>query len=201
VIAAKRLLIVGPPGAGKGTQSAVISEVLGIPAIATGDIFRWNIANGTELGLQVKSILDAGDFVPDELTCEVVADRLLQEDARDGFLLDGFPRTVGQVEFLDGFLADHGLALDGVIQLEADIDEVVKRLRQRAIEQGRSDDTEEAIHHRQIVFAQQTEPILAIFRERGILLPVNGLGTVEEVTSRIMTALENLSDNEIAEQL
>ncbi len=201
MIAAKRLLIVGPPGAGKGTQSAVISEVLGIPAIATGDIFRWNIANGTELGLQVKSILDAGDFVPDELTCEVVADRLLQEDARDGFLLDGFPRTVGQVEFLDGFLADHGLALDGVIQLEADIDEVVKRLRQRAIEQGRSDDTEEAIHHRQIVFAQQTEPILAIFRERGILLPVNGLGTVEEVTSRIMTALENLSDNEIAEQL
>jgi adenylate kinase len=200
VIAAKRLLIVGPPGAGKGTQSAVISEVLGIPAIATGDIFRWNIANGTELGLQVKSILDAGDFVPDELTCEVVADRLLQEDAREGFLLDGFPRTVGQVEFLDGFLADHGLALDGVIQLEADIDEVVKRLRQRAIEQGRSDDTEEAIHHRQVVFAEQTEPILAIFRERGILLPVNGLGSVEDVSSRIITALENLSDNETAEQ-
>ena len=201
MIASKRLLIVGPPGAGKGTQSAVISEVLGIPAIATGDIFRWNIANDTELGQQVKSILDAGDFVPDELTCEVVADRLLQEDARDGFLLDGFPRTVGQVEFLDGFLADHGLALDGVIQLEADIDEVVKRLRQRAIEQGRSDDTEEAIHHRQIVFAEQTEPILAIFRERGILLPVNGLGSVEEVTSRIMTALENLSDDEVTEQL
>ncbi|MBX3311807.1 MAG: adenylate kinase [Microbacteriaceae bacterium] len=200
-MASKRLLIVGPPGAGKGTQSAVISEVLGIPAIATGDIFRWNIANDTELGQQVKSILDAGDFVPDELTCEVVADRLLQEDARDGFLLDGFPRTVGQVEFLDGFLADHGLALDGVIQLEADIDEVVKRLRQRAIEQGRSDDTEEAIHHRQIVFAEQTEPILAIFRERGILLPVNGLGSVEDVTSRIMTALENLSDDEVTEQL
>lgn len=200
MITAKRLLIVGPPGAGKGTQSAVISEVLGIPAIATGDIFRWNIANGTELGLQVKSILDAGDFVPDELTCEVVADRLLQEDAKDGFLLDGFPRTSGQVEFLDNFLAEHGLVLDGVIQLEADIDEVVKRLRQRAIEQGRSDDTEEAIHHRQVVFAEQTEPILAIFRERGILLPVNGLGTVEEVSGRILNSLENLSDSEASEQ-
>jgi len=185
-----RLLIVGPPGAGKGTQGARLMERYGIPAIATGDIFRENIRNQTPLGIEVKAIVDAGDYVPDTLTNALVTARLEQDDARDGFLLDGYPRTVDQIAYLDQLLAGKGQALDAVILLLADKEEVVARLRKRAIEQGRTDDTEEAIRHRQDVFARETAPLIPVFRERGLLVEVDGLGDIDDVAERISTALD-----------
>lgn len=180
-----RLLIVGPPGAGKGTQAARIAERLGIPTISTGDIFRANIKNETELGLRVKAIVDNGDYVPDSLTNELVTDRLAQDDAAEGFLLDGYPRTPDQVAYLDELLASKGQQLDMVLQLVADEDEIVERLRKRAVEQGRADDTEEAIRHRQEVYKRETAPVLDLFREQGLLVEVDGLGTVDEVSDRV----------------
>jgi adenylate kinase len=184
-----RLLIVGPPGAGKGTQAARISERFGIPTISTGDIFRKNIADQTDLGKQVKAIVDAGDYVPDSLTNALVTDRLAEADAAGGFLLDGYPRTTDQVEYLANLLASHGHSLDAVIRLVADQDEIVRRLRQRAIEQGRVDDSEEAIRHRQDVYIRETAPLIDMFRAQGLLLEVDGLGPIDEVTSRIFAAL------------
>ena len=184
-----RFLIVGPPGVGKGTQAARISEAFGIPTISTGDIFRSNIAEGTELGKQVKAIVDAGDYVPDSLTNALVEDRLRSADAADGFLLDGYPRTPDQVQHLDAILASHGQALDAVIRLLADREEIVRRLRKRALEQGRADDSEEAIRHRQEVYQRETEPVVAMYRDRGVLLEVDGLGAIDEVTQRICTRL------------
>lgn len=187
--ATPRLLIVGPPGAGKGTQSARIAERFGIPAISTGDIFRANISQGTPLGVRVKAILEAGDLVPDSLTNDLIADRIAQDDAQDGFLLDGYPRTLEQVRFLDEHLAASGHAVNAVIRLVADEDEVVRRLRQRAIDLGRTDDTEETIRHRQDVYARETAPLIAVFAERGLLVEVDGLGAMDEVTDRILAGL------------
>jgi adenylate kinase len=184
-----RMLIVGPPGAGKGTQAARLAEMLGIPTISTGDIFRDNIKNQTPLGVQVKAIVDAGDYVPDSLTNALVTDRLSEADAAGGFLLDGYPRTSDQVRYLDDLLSSRGHELNGVIRLVADEDEIVGRLRRRAIEQGRVDDSEEAIRHRQEVYARETEPLIAAFRDRGILVEVDGLGAVDDVTGRIIDAL------------
>ncbi len=184
-----RLLIVGPPGAGKGTQAARIAERYGIPTISTGDIFRANIKNETELGKQVKAIVDAGDYVPDSLTNALVTDRLNEADAAGGFLLDGYPRTPDQVTYLDELLGSHGHALDAVVRLVADEDEVVRRLTQRAIEQGRSDDSEEAIRHRQEVYQRETAPLLDMFRTRGLLIEVDGLGAIDDVSDRIFGAL------------
>ncbi|MBC7518424.1 MAG: adenylate kinase [Microbacteriaceae bacterium] len=184
-----RLLIIGPPGSGKGTQAARLADFYDIPAIATGDIFRHNIKTGTALGTQVKAIVDAGDFVPDSLTNELVVSRLAEPDALEGFLLDGYPRTLGQVTFFDELLASKGAALDAVIQLVADTDEVVARLRKRAIEQGRLDDSEEAIRHRQDVFARETAPLIAVYADRGLLIGVDGLGPIDDVALRISTAL------------
>ncbi|MCX7523228.1 adenylate kinase [Microbacterium sp. STN6] len=184
-----RLLIVGPPGAGKGTQAAKVSDLLGIPSISTGDIFRTNIREQTELGVKVKAIVDAGDYVPDELTNALVASRLEQPDAQTGFLLDGYPRTLEQVHFLDQLLEKAGTALDLVIQLTADEDELVRRLTHRAHEQGRSDDTEEAIRHRQGIYRRETAPLVDVYRTRGLLAEVNGLGTLDDVSGRIADAL------------
>jgi adenylate kinase len=184
-----RLLIVGPPGAGKGTQAARITARYGIPAIATGDIFRENIRNETSLGVEVKAIVDAGDYVPDSLTNALVTARLDEDDAQSGFLLDGYPRTVDQIHYLDELLAGKGQALDAVIQLLADKEEVVSRLRKRAIEQGRTDDTEDAIRHRQDVFARETAPLIPVFRERGLLIEVDGLGEIDDISARIAEAL------------
>jgi adenylate kinase len=166
-----------------------IAESFGIPAISTGDIFRANVAGETDLGLKVKAILDAGDYVPDSLTNELISDRLTEADAEHGFLLDGYPRTVQQVEFLDEFLAGRGEALAAVVQLVADRDEIVERLRRRALDQGRSDDTEEAIRHRQDVYLRETAPLIETYRDRGLLVEVDGLGTIDEVASRIDDAL------------
>ena len=183
-----RLLIVGPPGAGKGTQAARIAERFAIPTISTGDIFRANIANETELGKRVKQIVDAGDYVPDSLTNELVTDRLADADATTGFLLDGYPRTPEQVRYLDTLLSSHGHKLDAVLRLVADQDEIVRRLRKRALEQGRADDSEEAIRHRQDVYQRETAPVLEMFREQGLLIEVDGLGSVDEVSDRIWSA-------------
>ncbi|MGO4534608.1 adenylate kinase [Leifsonia sp. 2MCAF36] len=184
-----RMLIVGPPGAGKGTQAARITSTYGIPDISTGDIFRANIKNETELGKQVKAIVDAGDYVPDSLTNKLVADRLREEDAADGFLLDGYPRTLAQVDYLDRLLATDGEKLRAVIQLTADQDEIVERLSKRALEQGRADDSEEAIRHRQEVYLRETSPLIEVYRDRGLLVPVDGLGGMDEVAERIAAAL------------
>jgi adenylate kinase len=183
------LLIVGPPGAGKGTQSARLTEAYQIPAIATGDIFRANIKNETELGLQVKAIIDAGDFVPDSLTNDLIASRLQEADARGGFLLDGYPRTVDQLNFLDGLLAESGAALDAVVLLVVDPNELVSRLLKRAHEQGRTDDTEETIRHRQELYARETAPLIAVYQERGLVIEIDALGTVDGVSERIATGL------------
>ena len=187
---ATRLLIIGPPGAGKGTQAARIAERYGIPAISTGDIFRSNISGGTELGLRVKAIIDAGELVPDSLTNEIVEDRLSQDDAAQGFLLDGYPRTVDQVHALDAMLAPQEAALDAVILLDADTDEVVARLVKRAAAEGRSDDTEEIIRHRQQVYAEQTAPLIDVFEGRDMLVRVDGLGSIDEVAERIASGLD-----------
>lgn len=184
-----RLLIVGPPGAGKGTQAVRIAETYGIPAISTGDIFRANVKNETPLGLKVKTILDAGDYVPDTLTNELIEDRLAQPDAEQGFLLDGYPRTADQVDYLESLLQSKGEQLTAVVQLVADRDEIVERLRRRAVEQGRSDDTEEAIRHRQDVYLRETGPLIAAYGEKGLVLEVDGLGSIDEVASRIDDAL------------
>ena len=186
---AARLLIVGPPGAGKGTQAVRIADTYGIPAIATGDISRANIKNETPLGVQVKAIIDAGDYVSDDLTNALVKDRLEEADAREGFLLDGYPRTLDQVAFLEQLLSGKGQALDAVIQLVADQDEVVARLRNRALEQGRSDDTEDAIRHRQEVYVRETSPLIEVYSAKGLLVEVDGLGEVDEVAERIASAL------------
>lgn len=193
-----RLLIIGPPGAGKGTQASKIAERYGVPAVSTGDIFRANIKGGTELGKQVQAIIERGELVPDSLTNEIVRDRLQQEDARSGFLLDGYPRNVEQVHALDGML--DGDALDAVILLEADADEVVARLLKRAELEGRADDTEEVIRHRQEVYAEQTAPLVELFTDRGILVRVDGLGSIEEVADRITAGLEAKLDRADAKQ-
>jgi len=184
-----RLLLVGPPGAGKGTQAAILAETYGVPAISTGDIFRNNVANETPLGLQVKAIMEAGEYVPDSLTNDIVADRLREPDARSGFLLDGYPRTPDQVDELDRILAADNAVLDVVVLLEADADVVVARLLKRATEQGRLDDTEEVIRHRMNVYVDQTSPIIDGYEKRNLVVRVNALGAVDEVTARIVDAL------------
>jgi len=184
-----RLIIMGPPGAGKGTQAAFIAEHFQIPAISTGDIFRANVTQGTELGLEAKRYMDAGEYVPDEVTNRMVRNRIAESDAAEGFLLDGYPRTLAQVEELDGMIAEAGHRLDAVIVLTVDQDEIVSRLLQRAQVEGRADDTEDVIRRRQEVYLEQTEPLVAVYSERGLVRKVDGLGEVSEVTQRIFAAL------------
>ena len=185
-----RLLLIGAPGAGKGTQAVKLAETFGIPAISTGDIFRYNVKNETELGKLAKSYMDRGEYVPDSVTNDLVRDRLTQADAQPGFLLDGYPRTADQVVELDGMLTDAGTALDAVVLLTADTDEVVRRLLNRAIEQGRADDTEDVIRRRLEVYEEQTAPLVNTYSARNLVVTVDGLGAVDEVTGRILAALE-----------
>jgi adenylate kinase len=185
-----RLLIMGPPGAGKGTQAQRISEHYGIPAISTGDIFRAMKTAETPLGRQLRAILDSGGYVSDEITNAIVAERLTQPDCADGFLLDGYPRTLQQVETLDDILAAGGRKVDAVISLIADVEEVVGRLLRRAQIEGRADDTAETIRRRQVIYAKETEPLLGVYRARGLLVEVDGLGAIDEVSSRLFAALD-----------
>ena len=184
-----RMVLLGPPGAGKGTQAARISERLGVPAISTGDIFRANVAGATELGVLAKSYMDKGEYVPDSVTNAMVKDRIAQDDAAQGFLLDGYPRTEAQVHELDAMLEQAGLSLDVVLEITADAEVVVARLLKRATEQNRADDTEDVIRRRLEVYAEQTEPLAALYADKGLLVSVDGIGELDEVTDRIMTAL------------
>jgi adenylate kinase len=185
-----RLVLVGPPGAGKGTQAGTLSEKLGVPHISTGDLFRAHIGDGTALGRSVQGFLDAGKLVPDEVTNEMVRERLAESDAQDGFLLDGFPRNIAQAEVLDKILAESGHKLDAVVEFQIDEDVVVSRLLGR----GRTDDTEEVIRHRQHVYRSETEPLLNYYHD--LLLTVDAVGDVEEVTSRVLKALDEKSDGQ-----
>ncbi|GAA2580765.1 adenylate kinase [Microbacterium binotii] len=184
-----RLLIVGPQGSGKGTQGVRIAEAFGVPAVSTGDVFRANISEGTELGQQVQAIIAAGNLVPDELTSAVVRDRLAQDDAAPGFLLDGYPRNLGQVGDLDAFLEERGESLDAVIELDVPREESISRLTKRAEEQGRTDDTAEVIAHRLSIYENETAPILDVYRERGLVVAIDGIGSLDVITERILTAL------------
>ncbi|MDZ8170615.1 adenylate kinase [Microbacterium xanthum] len=185
-----RLLIVGPQGSGKGTQGVRIAEAFGIPAISTGDMFRAAVAAGTDLGKQVTAVIEAGNLVPDELTSAVVAERLSQEDAADGFLLDGYPRNLGQVADLDAFLQARDEKIDAVIELNVPREESITRLTQRAKEQGRTDDTEEVIANRLGIYESETAPILEVYRERGAVDTIDGVGSLDEITERIVAALD-----------
>jgi adenylate kinase len=211
-----RVVLVGPPGAGKGTQAQYIAADLSVPKISTGDIFRANVSQGTPLGLQAKTYMDAGDLVPDEVTIGMVRDRLAEDDAAKGFLLDGFPRTVPQAQVLDAMLLDMSGALDVVLELVVDDDEVVRRLSGRrtcrtcnrvwhvdfeptAVEgvcdrcggelYQRDDDREETIRHRLEVYAEQTAPLVGYYAEAGILVGIDATGPVDDVTDRAIRAL------------
>ena len=185
-----RLILMGPPGAGKGTQAKVVADHFGVPAISTGDIFRANVSRGTELGVKAKQYMDAGEYVPDEVTNLMVRNRIDEEDAEPGFLLDGYPRTLAQVEELDGMIKHTGHQLDAVLVLTVDDEELVQRLLERAKTEGRTDDTEEVIRRRQELYSEQTEPLIGVYRDRGILVEVDGMGEVDEVTKRIFDALD-----------
>jgi adenylate kinase len=184
-----RLVLLGPPGAGKGTQAKEVSASLGIPAISTGDIFRANVADGTPLGKEAQRYMDAGDYVPDSVTNAMVRDRIGQADCAPGFLLDGYPRTLAQVDELDAMLAERGEKLDVVIELTADTEEVVRRLLARGESEGRSDDAEDVIRRRLAVFHDQTAPLADVYAKHGLLREVDGLGPVAEVTERLLAAL------------
>jgi adenylate kinase len=194
-----RLLIMGPPGAGKGTQAQRVAGHYEIPAISTGDIFRAMKTSDTPLARQLRAIVDSGGLVSDEITNAVVAERLTESDCVAGFLLDGYPRTLQQVEALDDFLASSGQSLDAVISLLADIDEVVDRLLKRAEVEGRSDDTADTIRRRQAIYLRETEPLLEVYRDRRLLVEVDGLGAIEDVSARLFAALDSRS-NELATQ-
>ena len=184
-----RLLLIGPPGAGKGTQAARLAEAYRIPAVSTGDIFRSNVKNETELGKLAQAYMAAGDNVPDSLTNALIRDRLAEADAEAGFLLDGYPRTTDQVRELDEFLEGHGDALDAVIELVADPDVVIDRLRKRAVEQNRSDDDEAVVRHRLEVYSEQTAPLVDVYDSRGMLVKIDAIGAIDEITQRIVLAL------------
>lgn len=214
-----RIVLVGPPGAGKGTQAEVLTKNLSIPHISTGDLFRANISQGTDLGKQAKAYMDAGDLVPDEVTIGMAEDRLDASDAAEGFLLDGFPRNEHQAQALDGYLAGHGLALDGVLDLEVPEDEVVKRIAGRRVCRNnsahvfhveykkpqaegvcdvcggelyqRSDDAEDKVRNRLDVYHRETEPIIDYYKRQNLVVTISALGSVEEVTARAMAALKD----------
>ena len=216
-----RLVLVGPPGAGKGTQAQFIASNFAVPKISTGDIFRANVSEGTELGLEAKKFMDAGDLVPDEVTIGMVEDRLAQDDTTEGFLLDGFPRTVHQAEVLDEMLAQKGAAIDVVLELVVDDEEVVRRLSGRRTCRRcghvwhvdfdpptapgtcdrcggelfqRDDDSEDTIRHRLEVYADQTSPLIGYYGDRGLLRGVDATGPVEDVTERAIAALRRFGD-------
>jgi adenylate kinase len=185
-----QMLIMGPPGAGKGTQAKLIAEHYGVPAISTGDMFRAMKSAKSPLARQVRAIMESGGYVSDEITNAIVANRLAQGDCDHGFLLDGYPRTLQQVQYLDEHLEAAGKPLDAVISLVADEDELVERLLKRAEIEGRADDNEDTIRKRLHIYAEQTEPLLDVYRSRGLLVPVDGLGPVQEVAERIFAALD-----------
>jgi adenylate kinase len=186
------VILMGPPGSGKGTQAEVLAGRLGVPAISTGEIFRASVAGETELGRKAKQYLDAGEYVPDQLTNAMVRERLAEDDTRSGFLLDGYPRTLDQVAVLDELLAAQDRRLDAVVELEVDPEELVQRLLRRAELEHRSDDTEEIVRRRLQVYTEQTLPLIEVYAERGLVIPVDGAGEMDEVSQRILQVAESL---------
>lgn len=186
------LLLLGPPGAGKGTQAKRLVDEHGIPQISTGDMLREAIASGSELGLRVGPILDAGELVPDALMVELIRERLARPDTGGGFVLDGFPRTIAQAEALDEML--HGIerTLSAVLELQLDEEEAVRRLLGRALEEGRSDDTPDVVRNRMRVYREQTEPLVAYYLARGTLVGVDAAGSIEHVAAEIERVLERV---------
>lgn len=180
-----RLLFIGPPGAGKGTQAGRVAQRLGIPHLSTGEMFRHHVSDQTELGKKVEAIMAAGDYVPDEMTIGMLAERISQPDAATGYILDGFPRTEGQVESLDNLIGKDGL--DRVVVFEVDQDELIGRMLSR----GRADDTAETIRNRFKVYVEQTKPLLDIYEGRGLIVSVDGTGGIEVITDRVIAALDS----------
>jgi adenylate kinase len=200
-----RVVLLGPPGAGKGTQAQIIAGKLGVPAISTGDIFRANVSGHTELGQQAKVYMDAGDLVPDEITVAMVKDRLAEPDAKEGFLLDGFPRTIAQAEQLRDSLAEQGHVLDRVLELVVDEEELVRRLSgRRMLVDGkmvqREDDKPETVRHRLDVYREQTAPLSGYYESEGLLARIDAIGSIEEVTARAMAALGQPEPEDAAAQ-
>jgi adenylate kinase len=190
-----RLILMGPPGAGKGTQAKFVAEHFGVPAISTGDIFRANVSQGTPLGVEAKKYMDAGEYVPDEVTNQMVRNRIAEADADPGFLLDGYPRTLAQVEELDAMIADTGHQLDAVVVIKADSDELVQRLLARAQIEGRADDTEDVIRRRQEIYLEETAPLIDVYARRNLVHEIDGMGAVEDVTKRIFEALDPVTQS------
>ena len=189
------IVLLGPPGAGKGTQAARIAERLNIPAISTGEIFRANMSEGTELGKRAKEYMERGEFVPDSVTNPMVKVRLSAPDTANGFLLDGYPRSVEQAHVLRDMLLDLGKSIDVVLEIQVDEDEVVERMLKRAQEQHRTDDTEPVMRHRLEVYHQQTEPVATYYVDQDLLEVVDGSGTIDEVTARIFAILDSVAKN------
>jgi len=186
----KRLIFMGPPGAGKGTQAKIICENYKIPQISTGEILRTSIQKGTEMGLQAKKFMDAGDLVPDEVVIGIIKERLAEADCKGGFLLDGFPRTIEQAKALDVLLKSMNLQLDAVINISVPDEELLNRLLERAKIEGRSDDNEETIKNRLNNYNQKTFPLIEYYRKAGILKEINGVGSVEQITALIKEGLK-----------
>ncbi|MDQ0867171.1 adenylate kinase [Arthrobacter globiformis] len=185
-----RILLIGPPGSGKGTQAHRLSGELHIPEISTGDMFRSHLANGSPLGREIKEFLDAGNLVPDNLTTAMLRERLQERDARNGFLLDGYPRTVSQMDDLDGILDAAGTSLDAVVEITAHDDEIVRRLLLRSDAEGRSDDTEDVIRHRLELYRQETEPVIERYGRRALLVSVDGTADIDAVTVSALQGIE-----------
>ncbi|WP_431229655.1 adenylate kinase [Paenarthrobacter nicotinovorans] len=185
-----RLIIMGPPGSGKGTQAEHLARHFGIPAISTGDLFRAHVRDKTELGLEARAFMDKGEFVPDHVTTDMLKQRMEEPDAADGFLLDGYPRTVIQIGALDEMLAARGQPLEVVLALTAPDSELLARMLRRAQEQGRSDDTEDVIQRRLELYREETQPVLTAYTKRGILLTVEGTGERESITRAAIAAVE-----------
>lgn len=181
-----RLLFIGPPGAGKGTQATRVAERLGIPHVSTGEMFRHHVGEGTDLGQQVKAIMEAGDYVPDSITVAMLEERIARDDAASGFILDGFPRTLPQVSALDSLIGETGL--DRVVLFVVDED----ALSERMLSRGRDDDTDDTIRNRFKVYEEQTHPLIDLYRHRQVVVEVDGMGEVDQVTERVLAAVRNL---------
>jgi adenylate kinase len=195
-----RVVLLGPPGAGKGTQAQIIAGRMAVPAISTGDIFRANVSGQTELGRQAKAYMDSGDLVPDAITVAMVTERLAEPDAKAGFLLDGFPRTISQAEQLRDSLTDLGHVLDRCLELVVDEDELVRRLSgRRMLVDGawvqRDDDKPETVRHRLEVYREQTSPLSGFYRQAGLLSQIDAIGEIDEVTERALRALGFTDDD------
>jgi len=189
-----RIVLLGAPGSGKGTQAALLEQRLGVPHISTGVLFRKAVKDQTELGRRIKTIMDSGELVPDDLTLELLEERMNRDDTKSGFILDGYPRNLAQAEALDALLEKLGMPVQEAIQIDVDTEEVVARIARRAAEEGRSDDTEEVVRNRMRIYEEQTAPVVDYYAEQGLLTQVLGTGSIEEVLQLILSVLDQAEE-------